>query len=110
MSKLTKLVLPLLLLGFAFGPGLAQAKEGPERGNHGGMQHGAPPRARSEHRGPRPSANHTWIGGYWEPQDAGWGWTAGRWELPSEGGTHWVKPRYHHDKEGYRYESGRWAR
>jgi len=74
-----------------------------------GFAHDAPPRARSEVRTPRPGPNHVWVGGYWERQNEQWAWSAGRWEEPGERGR-WIKPRYHHEKQGYRYEPGRWER
>ena len=106
--NLAKFALPAVLIICAAAP--SYAVEGPERGSSSRMAQHAPPKNRAEKRPARPSSNHTWIGGYWEPQNDQWAWSAGRWEEPSEHGSRWIKPTYRHDKGGYHYEAGRWSR
>jgi len=106
-KQFARLILPVALLLAVCAPSYAVEEHG-AAGVH--LFHNAPPRARMERRSHRPSSNHTWIGGYWEPRDDQWAWSAGRWEEPSERGFRWVGPRYHHEHGGYRYEAGRWSR
>ena len=109
LKKLAVVIIPAMLSLGVGTAGYAQVRAGVEIGSVGiGFAHDAPPRARVEVRGHRPSRNHQWVGGYWERQNDQWAWSAGRWEEPSERGSHWVKPQYHHEKDGYRYEAGRW--
>jgi WXXGXW repeat (2 copies) len=109
-KKVARLFLPVLLAVFVCGPAFAQMKEGGEhRAPEAHHFQTAPPRSRTEKRSARPSRNHTWIGGYWEPQHEQWAWAPGRWEEPTMRGAHWVKPRYHHERDGYRYEAGHWS-
>ena len=103
-KNLAIFLLPALLAVFAGSPAYAQARAGAS------YTHDAPPRARMEKRPPSPSPQHQWVAGYYERQNDQWAWSAGRWEQPTEAGAHWVKPQYHHDKAGYRYEEGRWAK
>jgi hypothetical protein len=113
-KKFQKWLLPAAMALFACAPVFAQnAAQNMDRSDHGmagnQMPHNAPPRAKMEKRSARPSQNHTWIGGYWEPRNEQWAWAPGRWEEPSEKGARWTKPKYHHEKDSYRYEAGRWS-
>jgi hypothetical protein len=105
-----KWLLPAAIALFGCAPMFAQNMD---RSNHempgNQMPHNAPPRAKMEKRSARPSPNHTWIGGYWEPQNDRWAWAPGRWEEPTAKGARWTKPKYHHEKDSYRYEAGRWS-
>jgi hypothetical protein len=71
----------------------------------------APPRARIEVRGDRPSVGAVWVGGYHE-YDQGtnaYAWRAGRWEEhPPEGHRRWIAPRYRHQHGEYHLVPGRW--
>jgi hypothetical protein len=109
-KKFVNLFLPAALAVFICGPAFTQNNKAVDRGAAGvKMSHTAPPRARTEKRSARPSPNHTWIGGYWEPQNEQWAWAPGRWEEPTVMGSRWVKPKYHHEKDGYHYEAGHWS-
>ena len=101
-KNLAIFILPALLAVFAGSPAYSQ---GPAETHYA---KDAPPRARMEKRPARPSPDHQWVGGYYERQNDQWAWSAGRWEQPSAKGDRWVKPRYHHEKGGYRYEEGHW--
>ena len=110
-KNLAIFILPAVLAVFAAAPAIAQVRVGVQAGPVGvHYAQDAPPRARSEKRPPRPSPQHQWVAGYYERQNDQWAWSAGRWEQPSESGNHWIKPKYHHEKAGYRYEEGRWAK
>ena len=109
-KKYQKWLLPAAIALFGCAPMFAQNMD---RSNHDmaahQMLHNAPPRAKMEKRSTRPSPNHTWIGGYWEPQNEQWSWAPGRWEEPTAKGARWIKPKYHHENGSYRYEAGRWS-
>jgi hypothetical protein len=110
-KQFVKLFFPAAIALFVCAPAFAQRTEGSNREEaRARILHNAPPRAKMEKRSARPSPNHTWIGGYWEPQNEQWAWAPGRWEEPSEKGARWNAPKYHHEKDNYRYEAGRWSR
>jgi hypothetical protein len=48
----------------------------PEKPDH------APPEPRGETTSPRPSANATWVAGYWQWIEGDWLWLGGRWHVP----------------------------
>jgi hypothetical protein len=109
-KKLAKLFLPAAIALFICAPAFAQRNEGTNHGEaRAQMPHNAPPRSKTEKRTERPSQNHKWIGGNWEPQNDTWAWAPGRWEEPTEKGNVWTKAKYHREKEGYRYEAGHWS-
>src|ERR1041384_6147753 len=64
----------------------------------------APPRPRWERRSERPDRDSVWINGYWDRQDDRWEWIGGRWEQPRDRHTRWVKARYQHEHNAWRYE------
>jgi hypothetical protein len=107
-KNLLRFALPAVLAIFAYAPGYTIV---PKPQEHEGMRmaQDAPPRSRHETRPSRPSKDHLWINGYWERQNEKWAWAGGRWETPSRKGSTWIKPKYHHEKDGYRYEAGRWS-
>lgn len=94
-NTLLRLALPVALAIFAGAPGYAMHRQ-PQEEEGLRRSPDAPPRARRETRSARPGRNHMWIGGCWEE--------------PSRKGSTWIKPRYHHAKDGYRYEAGRWSK
>jgi hypothetical protein len=103
-------LLPAAIALFGCAPMIAQNMDRPSHdmaGDHT-VRH-APPRAKMEKKSVRPSSNHTWITGYWEPRNEQWAWAPGRWEEPAAKGDRWTKPKYHHEKDSYRYEAGRWS-
>jgi hypothetical protein len=55
---------------------------------------------------PMPGPGYTWVGGYWNPVGARWGWHAGYWARPPYAHSYWVGPRYF----GGRYYRGYWRR
>lgn len=109
-NRLATLVLPAVLVAFSYAPAFAQIRVGADLGVvHIRIAPEAPPPPRMEHRMARPSMNHVWIKGYWDRQDDRWAWAPGRWEEPSQQGSHWIKPRYRRESGAYRYEPGRWS-
>lgn len=92
-KTLAKLAIPVVLAAFSCAPAFAQVRVGADLGPvriHIASE--APPRPRVEVRSARPSRNHVWIGGYWDRQGDQWAWAPGRWEEPSQRGSHWIKP------------------
>ena len=67
-----------------------------------------PPISIHEHRPPRPSRDHVWVGGYHRYEGNGYQWQAGRWEQPPRVHAVWVAPRYTHRRDGYVYTEGYW--
>lgn len=53
-----------------------------------------------------PGPGYSWVGGYYAPVGAGWGWHAGYWARPPYAHSVWVGPRY----VGGRYYGGYWRR
>jgi WXXGXW repeat (2 copies) len=88
------------LFAFAVGMGVAQAADI--------VVKVAPPRAVVEHRGPAPSAQHVWIGGYHRWDGSAYVWEKGRWELPPRPHAVWVAPRWTHRQDGYLFVEGHW--
>jgi hypothetical protein len=69
----------------------------------------APPRPKHERRTARPDRDSVWVPGAWDWQGSQWTWVAGRWDRPEERNARWVKPRYQHEGDAYRYEPGHWS-
>jgi len=55
---------------------------------------------------PVPGPGYAWVGGYWYPAGARWGWHAGYWARRPFVGASWVGPRWY----GGRYYRGYWRR
>jgi len=68
----------------------------------------APPRAVVERRGPRPSRDHVWIGGYQRWDGNRYAWAPGRWEQPPRRHAHWVASRWVHRGGGWVLMEGHW--
>ena len=68
----------------------------------------APPRARSEHRGPRPSRDHVWVGGFQKWNGNSYVWEPGRWEAPPRAHAVWVAPKWQHRHDGWVLIEGHW--
>jgi hypothetical protein len=49
---------------------------------------------------------YSWVGGYWYPNGARYGWRPGYWARPPYARSSWVGPRYY----GHRYYPGYWRR
>jgi len=108
--RLAKWTLPIALAVFSCAPAVAQVRVGVDLGDvRIRIAPEAPPRPRVEVRPARPGRNHVWIDGYWDRQDDRWAWAPGRWEEPSQHGTHWIKPQYRKEGGAYRYEPARWS-
>ena len=69
-----------------------------------------PPRAPYERRGQVPGPGYAWVNGYWSPQGGQYEWVPGRWDRPPYRGARWVKPRYHHQRQGWEVREGHWDR
>jgi hypothetical protein len=68
----------------------------------------APPKARVEHRGARPSRDHVWVGGYHKWDGKAYVWEPGRWEAPPRAHAVWVAPRWQHRHDGWVFVEGHW--
>jgi hypothetical protein len=68
----------------------------------------APPKARVEHRGTRPSRDHVWVGGYHKWDGKAYVWEPGRWEAPPRAHAVWVAPRWQHRHDGWVFVEGHW--
>jgi hypothetical protein len=55
---------------------------------------------------PMPGPGYAWVGGYWSPAGARWGWHAGNWARRPYAGAYWAGPRWYSG----RYYSGHWRR
>lgn len=66
-----------------------------------------PPPPLQETRPAPPSADATWLAGYWHWTGADYAWIPGHWENPPPGAA-WYGPRYQKTQEGFVYEPGRW--
>ena len=55
---------------------------------------------------PSPGPGYAWVGGYYYPYGAHWGWHGGYWARRPYAGAYWVGPRYY----GHRYYRGYWRR
>lgn len=53
-----------------------------------------------------PGPGYAWVGGYYYPAGAGWGWRSGYWAHRPYVGANWVAPRYYN----HRYYGGYWRR
>src|SRR5262249_28215726 len=71
-----------------------------------GVRIGEPPPPRTYHVPARPSANHQWVEGYWEPQGSKYRWHDGHWARPPHQGDYWQQPYYSNG----RYYRGAWER
>ncbi len=67
-----------------------------------------PPKAIVEERGPRPGAEHVWVGGYQRWDGHAYAWEKGRWEKPPHAHAVWVAPKYTHHGNGYVFTEGHW--
>lgn len=67
-----------------------------------------PPKAIVEERGPRPSGDHIWVGGYHRWDGRAYAWEKGRWEKPPHAHAVWVAPKYTHHANGYVFTDGHW--
>ena len=70
----------------------------------------APPAMRVEHEGPRPSAAHVWVAGYWQWGGNAYAWIPGRWDAPQQPGAIWVAPQWQRRGHGWFFVQGRWDR
>lgn len=69
----------------------------------------APPAPRTENCGPRPSARHFWVNGYWKFVNGRYIWVGGHWD--QQRGNHvFVQPHYDHVDGHYRYVPGHFVR
>jgi hypothetical protein len=68
-----------------------------------------PPHAVIERRGPPPSSNHVWIGGYHRWDGNAYAWTPGRWEQPPRPHVRWVAHRWVHRHGGWVLVEGHWS-
>ena len=68
----------------------------------------APPHAKVEHRGARPSREHVWINGYHRWDGKAYVWESGRWDKPPKPHAVWVAPRWNHTRNGYVFVEGHW--
>jgi len=68
----------------------------------------APPRARVEHHGHRPSPNHVWLNGYNRWDGRAYVWEPGRWEVRPRARAVWVAPRWVHRHHGWVFVEGHW--
>ena len=108
--RLARLVMPAALAVFSCAPSFAQIRIGVDFGAvRIRIAPEAPPPPRVEYRMERPGRNHIWIAGYWDRQDDRWAWAPGRWEVPSQRGSRWIRPQYRQEAGAYRYEPGRWS-
>jgi hypothetical protein len=55
---------------------------------------------------PMPGPGYAWVGGYWYPAGARWGWRPGYWARRPYARSYWVAPRYY----GRHYYGGYWRR
>jgi hypothetical protein len=68
--------------------------------------YGPPPAPAVGYVAPAPGPGYAWVGGYWYPRGARWGWRAGYWARPPYAHAYWAGPRYF----GGRYYRGYWRR
>lgn len=68
-----------------------------------------PPPDRVEVVGPRPSAEHVWVGGHWSARANDYVWTRGRWAVPASGKTEWQSGKWEHEEHGWHYTDGYWV-
>jgi hypothetical protein len=83
----------------AFGIGTAQAQV---------VVKIAPPKARVEHRGARPSKDHVWVNGYHRWDGKAYAWEPGRWEKAPHAHAVWVAPKWQHRHDGWVLVEGHW--
>jgi len=69
----------------------------------------APPRDREDRRWERPYSTAVWIPGHNEWQDGRYVWIGGYYGYPPSPRSHWVGPRYPHNRNGYYYRPGHWS-
>jgi hypothetical protein len=55
---------------------------------------------------PAPGPGYAYVGGYWYPAGAHYGWRSGYWARRPYPGAYWVGPRYY----GGHYYRGYWRR
>ena len=67
-----------------------------------------PPAVKVEHRSPRPSRDHVWVGGYHRWDGNAYVWEKGKWEKPPREHAVWVAPKWEHRRDGYVFVEGRW--
>ncbi len=58
--------------------------------------------------GPRPSADHVWVEGWWVWRDGRYEWRPGEWVIPPRRGSVWVPPRWERRDDGYVFVEGYW--
>lgn len=68
----------------------------------------APPAVQQEVPTSRPSADHTWVAGYWRWQNNQYMWVPGHWEVPPRTGAVWVPPRWQPEGSSWRFYEGYW--
>jgi hypothetical protein len=68
---------------------------------------GPPPAPLVEDRPTAPSAQATWVTGYWHWIGVHYAWIPGHWEQAPAGAT-WAGPRYVTRDGAYFYEPGAW--
>jgi WXXGXW repeat (2 copies) len=57
---------------------------------------------------PPPTPGMVWVLGFWAPQGPRYRWVSGHYEHPPFPGAYWSHPHYDRDREGWRYNEGRW--
>ena len=68
---------------------------------------GPPPPPIAETRSAPPTADATWVPGYWHWIGAQYAWIPGHWESAPPG-ANWYGPRYVTTEGRYFYEPGQW--
>jgi hypothetical protein len=70
----------------------------------------APPPIVVETRPPAPYATYAWRPGYHRWIGGRYVWTSGVWVRPPYRRAVWVEGRWDHERRGYFWRSGHWAR
>ena len=94
-----------VLIGLA---GIGSASAEPSLSIHIGPQ--SPPPIREETRWESPHSTAVWIPGHHEWNDQHYIWVSGYYTYPPLGNSRWVEPSYPHQKDGYYYRPGYWAK